>query len=128
MRKHRLFGVVIAVFVGMGALTHRSDSPHRTPGTDRAGMQLSSARLSVGDTSTSGSSATAHDVGATSAALTVASSVAHDVSVPVSTTPDGTILPFPFGAVEMVTNYRVVAQKKAAVNSYLTAVAQERTA
>ncbi len=48
MRKHRLSGVVIAVLIGLGTFTHRSDSPHRTPGTDRAGMQLASAKLPAG--------------------------------------------------------------------------------
>jgi hypothetical protein len=48
MRKHRLSGVVIAVLIGLGTFTHRSDSPHRTPGTDRAGIQLTSATLPAG--------------------------------------------------------------------------------
>jgi len=48
MRKHRLSGVVIAVLIGLGTFTHRSDSPHRTPGTDRAGIQLASAKLPAG--------------------------------------------------------------------------------
>ena len=45
MRKHRLLGVVIAVLIGVGALTHRSDTPHRTSGTASAGMQLASADI-----------------------------------------------------------------------------------
>jgi hypothetical protein len=47
MRKHRLSGVVIAALIALGAFTQRSDVLHRTPGTDRAGMQLASARLSA---------------------------------------------------------------------------------
>jgi hypothetical protein len=43
MRKHRISGVVIAVLVGLGPLTHRSDTSTPKPGTDRAGVQLASA-------------------------------------------------------------------------------------
>jgi len=48
MRKHRLSGVVIAVLIGLSTFTHRSDFPHRTPGTDRAGIQLASVRFPAG--------------------------------------------------------------------------------
>jgi hypothetical protein len=48
MRKHLLSGVVIASLIGLGGFTHRSVSPHRTPGTGRAGIQLASADLPAG--------------------------------------------------------------------------------
>jgi hypothetical protein len=48
MRKHRLSGVVIAALIGLGTFTHRPDSPHRTPGAERAGIELTSAKLPAG--------------------------------------------------------------------------------
>ncbi len=50
MRKHRLSGVVIAVLIGLGVFAHWPDTAHRTPGTDRAGIQLASADLPAGRT------------------------------------------------------------------------------
>ncbi|HXQ75652.1 MAG TPA: transglycosylase family protein [Acidimicrobiales bacterium] len=52
MRKHRLSGVVIAILIGLGTFTHRSDTPHRIPGTRGAGIQLASADLPAGRTVT----------------------------------------------------------------------------
>ena len=45
MRKHRLYGVVIAVLLGTGALTQRS-TVHRALVIDAAGMRLTSAQIS----------------------------------------------------------------------------------
>ena len=44
MRKHRLYGVVIAVLLGMGAITHHPGASHHAAGTDlaRTGITLSS--------------------------------------------------------------------------------------
>src|SRR5580704_5331720 len=55
MRKHRIFGVVIAALIGLGAFTHGSNTSHRTPGAGRAGIQLASATLATGTADAAGS-------------------------------------------------------------------------
>ena len=49
MRKHRLFGVVLAVLLGAGVLTQRPSNPHPAAGNgfDRSGFQLTSAQSSM---------------------------------------------------------------------------------
>jgi hypothetical protein len=55
MRKHRLYGVVIAVLLGMGALTQRPSASHHAAGVDlgRTGIKLSSAVVHADSTHTS---------------------------------------------------------------------------
>jgi len=49
MRKHRLYGVVIAVLLGMGVSTHHPSASHHAAGTDsgRTGITLSSTSVAV---------------------------------------------------------------------------------
>ena len=147
MRKHRLFGVVIAVFAGTGALTHRSDTAQRTTGTNRAGMQLTSAELSADQAQAIAHGTTVHGASihstsgngtavdsafvnsAVSAAGHIASSAPPNVLERLETDNRGAILPFPFGAVQVVTDYQAAAaQKQSEVNAYLASVAQEHAA
>ncbi|MGH9019014.1 MAG: hypothetical protein ACRDY1_14780, partial [Acidimicrobiales bacterium] len=45
MRKHRLFGVVIAVLIGLGLFTQQSTGSHSSSGARGAGLQLAAATL-----------------------------------------------------------------------------------
>jgi hypothetical protein len=128
MRKHRLFGVVIAVFVGTGVLTHRSDSPHRISGTAGAGMQLASAELSAGHNPAI-VHAIVHTTNTNSNTNTTATNTTATNTTATIAAPSAASLPFPFAGVQLVTDYRAATAREAiAVNAYLTALAQERFA
>jgi hypothetical protein len=119
MRKHRLSGVVIATLIALGAFTQRSDVPHRTPGTDRAGMQLASARLparpagaprrtTVATVATDAPAATLHAL--------LDEMAGHA----------GAVLASPFGTQALVWDVRVAQlTKRAEVSAYLAAVHQQ---
>jgi hypothetical protein len=81
-------------------------------------MQLTSAELSADNDSTIVHSAIVH------------SAIAHSAVVQTTAvTNTNTTLPFPFGAVQLVTEYReAAARETAAVNAYLGSVAQQRVA
>jgi|HubBroStandDraft_4_1064222.scaffolds.fasta_scaffold200967_1 hypothetical protein len=127
MRKHRLFGVVIAVLIGLGACTHRSGAPHRTPGT-RAGFQLASAALPAGADMAPAPTASQHD--AVAADRTDAG--------PNHTGPNGALfavmaghgaalLSSPFSPQTLVWDVRLAQMdERAEAVAYVTAVAQQR--
>ena len=60
MRKHRLYGVVIAVLLGTGALTQRPSASHHAAGVDlgRTGITLSSAVVPAESVNTTSSAPT----------------------------------------------------------------------
>ena len=131
MRKHRLFGVVIAVLIVLGMFTQRSGTPHHTSGTERAGVPLTTAELS------------ANRVGA-SVHTTVATDTSYQATQALLDLVAGRavmILSSPFGAQALVADTHIaqvneqavesaylaaVAQKQAVAKAYLAAVAQKQ--
>jgi hypothetical protein len=134
MRKHRLFGVVIALSVGVGAFTHAADTPHRTSGTAGAGIQLASAELAAHHVDVTVSSTTAGGAATTGAATNDAATTdaatndAAAGALPVVTANGEAVLPFPFEPVALVSDYRAAAAREMAEHAYLSALAQERAA
>jgi hypothetical protein len=134
MRKHRIFGVVIAVLIGLGVFTHQSDTPHRIPGTDRAGRQLESAELTA-DRVVAG----AHAPVVTDPSYQTGTSKHTETSQPAATAHTAfvnlvaghavTILSSPFGTQALVADLDIAQlNERAQVSSYLTAVAQSQAA
>jgi hypothetical protein len=116
MRKHRLFGVVIAVLT-LGVFIQRSDNPHPTSGTTRVGSPLASSALSS-DRVTTGASAPVNSVTSTQSPQALASLVTgHAV----------TILSAPFGPQAVVADTHIALMNQRVVTTaYLSAVAQHQ--
>ena len=113
MRKHRLSGVVIAVLIALGTFTHRSDIPHPTSGTNRAGIQLLSAELPASHVPTD-HIATGPTAVNQALLRQVASQAAADLSAP-------------FGPQAIVWDIRIEQlAERAHVSAYLSAAAQQK--
>jgi hypothetical protein len=124
MRKHGLFGVVIAVLIGVGLSTHPSDTVHLTSshhpsGTEHAGVPFAGAELSA-------------DRVSASAPATVAAGPSPDTPKALLSLVAGhavTILSSPFGPQALVADTHIaLVNKKTEANAYLAAVAQQRAA
>jgi hypothetical protein len=119
MRKHRLFGVVIAVLIVLGMFTQRSGTPHHTSGTEGAGVPLTTAELS------------ADRVGA-SVHTTVATDTSYQATQALLDLVAGRavmILSSPFGAQALVADTHIAQVNEQAVESaYLAGVAQKQAA
>jgi hypothetical protein len=115
MRKHRLFGVVIAVLT-LGVFIQRSDS-HPIADTTRVGSSLTSSALSS-DRVTTGAPVPVTNVTSTQSPQALANLVTgHAV----------TILSAPFGPQAVVADTHIALMNQRVVTTaYLTAVAQHR--
>jgi len=135
MRKHRLFGVVIAVLIGLGAFTHRSGTVHPLPGplpgTDRAGMQLTSADLPAHGVDAVVPATVATDMSTSSHGPSLTLVAGHAVTVPSSPFgPAGPLWDFHFALLNeraaVIAYLGVMAQRQAMAVAYLDAAAAHR--
>jgi hypothetical protein len=128
MRKHRLFGVVIAVLLGLGVFTHPSSTPHRSPGTDRAGVQLASAHLPAESHQPAALGAAMRSASTDALATPSASSAATEPSPTVMldlTVNAAAMVSTPFGAEALINDDRLATQRRVAEHAYLTALSVE---
>jgi hypothetical protein len=117
MRKHRIFGVVIAVLIGLGAFTHGSKTSHRTPGADRAGIQLASAKLPVGPVN-----APVDETVATNTAGGLHADLLHQLAGQAAAE-----LSSPFGPETLVSDIRLAElSERARTSAYLAVVAENQ--
>jgi hypothetical protein len=117
MRKHRLFGVVIAVLIGLGLSTHRSDTAHRTSGTQHAGVPLMAAELSADR-----ASAPVAKTGAADASHTT-----HQTLLNLVAGRAVVILSSPFGPQALVADTHIaLVNEQTEASTYLAAVAWQR--
>ncbi len=140
MRKHRLFGVVIACLIGLGVFTQRSDTAHASPGTQRAGIQLASPgtqragiQLATPGTQRAGIQLTAVELSTDRAGARPQRTVAADTSDSTATTPSGPAaapaILSTFGPQALAWDFHVAQfYERAEVSAYLTAVAQRQAA
>ena len=114
MRKHRLFGVVIAVALGLGAFTQHSGPTHLSAGRSSAGVPLTTAELS------------ADRVSAPVVATVVADTphATHDALLDLVAGHAEVILSSPFGPQALVADSAIAQMNERAVASaYLSAIA-----
>jgi hypothetical protein len=117
MRKHRIFGVVIAVLIGLGVFTHRSDAAPQSSGSERAGAQFATAELSAARVG----------AGAHAPVVTDTSTPPNTALVNLMAGHAATILSSPFGPQALVLDFHIAQlNERAEVSVYLAAVAQNR--
>jgi resuscitation-promoting factor RpfB len=129
MRKHRLFGVVIGVLIGLGACTHQSDTVRLTSGRLTSGHLISGPHHA-------GVPPTAAEFSADRVGPPVQTTVAADTS---HTTPQAlldlvaghavAILSSPFGPQALVADTHIaLVNEQTEADAYVAAVAQQRAA
>jgi hypothetical protein len=114
MRKHRLFGVVIAVALGLGAFTQHSGPTHPSAGRDSTGVQLTTAELSADRVS----------VPVAPTAVAGTAHATHDALLDLVAGHAEVILSSPFGPQALVADTDIAQMNERAVASaYLSALA-----
>jgi hypothetical protein len=117
MRKHRIFGVVIAVALGLGAFTQHPGLTHPSAGRSSTGVPLTTAELSAdrvsAPVSTTGVAGTAH--------------ATHDALLDLVAGHAEVILSSPFGPQALVADTDLAQMNERAVASaYLSALASHQ--